>query len=289
MSNIKRHFISRFPNGYLVEADYSQLEIIALAYLTQDPQLVDDILSGRDMHCVRAAELARMPEAYFLLEYLKGNPDFIKKRKIAKAFSFQLQYGSGAKNMAKTNGTTVKEAQDFIDNYYARYPKVLQWQEHVMDSVKSSRTWDGTRRTPAGYPQGIGQYIGPTGRMYSFAEYDNDYRPGTVSFSPTQMKNYPVQGFATGDIVPMILGKLFRVLKNNPDLCDDFLLVNTVHDSIIFDVKDINSLRIGTPIVEEVMQQAPLYLKEDFDIDFNLPLNVEIKYGKNWMELEKIK
>ena len=54
-------------------------------------------------------------------------------------------------------------------------------------------------------------------------------------FSPTQLKNYPVQGFATGDIVPEVLGRLRRVLTEK-GLSDKVLLVNTVHDSVLFDV-----------------------------------------------------
>ena len=286
MSNIKKHFKSRFKDGYLVEVDYSQLEVIALAHLTQDPQLKRDILSGKDMHCVRAAELYKVDEATFVSEYLRGSTLRAKQRKIAKAFSFQLQYGSGATNMARTNGTTLKEAKTFIENYYNRYPLVKDWQDINIGTVRLSREWDGKTLTTLGYPAGKGVYVSETGRRYSFTEYDNTYKGiGHTDFSPTQIKNYPVQGFATGDIVPMILGKIFRALLNS-NIKNDFLLVNTIHDSIIFDSRAC-VLDLGLELVRTIMENAPQYLKEIFDIDFDLPLKVDVEYGRNWNELHK--
>lgn len=80
MSDIKDMFISRWKDGVILNADFSQLEVIVLAILSNDTQLKDDILSGKDMHVVRAAELFGISEALVSK----------KQRKIAKAFAFQL-------------------------------------------------------------------------------------------------------------------------------------------------------------------------------------------------------
>lgn len=80
MSDIKDMFISRWNEGVILNCDFSQLEVIVLAILSNDSQLKDDIQSGKDMHVVRAAELFGIAEK-----------DVTKKqRKIAKAFAFQL-------------------------------------------------------------------------------------------------------------------------------------------------------------------------------------------------------
>ena len=93
--SIKDCFISRWgSDGYLMEVDFSQLEVVALAILSGDPVLKDDLLSGRDMHRMRAAELFGIPEA----SVTDG------QRQLCKQLSFQLQYGAGYKSMAEKNG-----------------------------------------------------------------------------------------------------------------------------------------------------------------------------------------
>lgn len=79
--NIKECFISRYrEEGWVIEADYSQLEVYHLAHLSGCRQLLDDLLSGRDMHVVRAAEIFDIPEHTVTKE----------QRKMAKGFTFAL-------------------------------------------------------------------------------------------------------------------------------------------------------------------------------------------------------
>ena len=102
---------------------------------------------------------------------------------------------------------------------------------------------------------------------------------GGSSFS-TQIKNYPVQGFATADIVPLACINIQQLLEENNTKS---LLVNTVHDSIVADVfpgEDeivAKSLRSGCLAVIQKM-------KDMYNIDFNVPMDVEIKVGSNWLE-----
>ncbi|WP_201773228.1 hypothetical protein, partial [Vibrio cholerae] len=71
-------------------------------------------------------------------------------------------------------------------------------------------------------PAGRGEYRNPTGRIFTFYEYDApDFlrkRGQMTSFSPTQCKNYPTQSFATGDIVPMMLGHIYKLLMTDETL-----------------------------------------------------------------------
>jgi DNA polymerase I-like protein with 3'-5' exonuclease and polymerase domains len=287
MSKIKQHFVSRWEGGYILEADFSQLEVIALAHLTQDKQLIADIMSGIDLHCVRAAELFDVPQSRFIQEYKAGDKTREKQRKLAKAFSFQLQYGSGPTNMAKTNGVPVSVAKKFIENYYNRYPRIKEWQDEIAKEIQITRKPSKHLKTKKGIPAGQGYHKSETCRRYVFQEFDNDYRPGQVRFSSTQMKNYPVQGFATADIVPLVLGELLARLKDDPTLAESCLMINTIHDSIIFDVRSRDILDYAAHTIQDTMQSAPALLKQYFGIDFTLPLHVDVEYGKNWMELEK--
>jgi len=291
MSRIKECFTSRFDNGVIMEADYSQLEVICLAFLSNDPVLRSDILNGVDLHCMGAADLYGHAYAYMRDGYLAGDPKITKQRKIAKGFSFQLQYGSGAPAMADSMGLPLETAKKFIKNYYNRYKGVKEYQEYVADTVKKSRI-PSDHRTPLGIPAGIGHFTSITGRRYVFQEYDAPEwmraKGILTSFSPTQMKNYPTQGFATGDIVPLVMGELYDKMTSNPFLRTNALLINTVHDSIMLDV-DRSILGMVAREVKETMEDAPRLIKETWGIDFDLPLSVGITTGPTWAKQTEYK
>ena len=288
MANIRECFKSRSDNGLLIEADYSQLEIIALAYITQDAQLYKDLRSGTDLHAIRASEMFGIPLAYMLRDITAGNPSAINCRKIAKAFSFQLQYGAGYKSIAESLDIDETRAKEFIEIYYNRYPAIKLWQDNMIASVQAGRV-KSDKRTTKGFPAGTSTIESITGRRYTFQEYDSpDWMRKDTSFSPTQIKNYPIQGFATGDIVPMMIGELYHELALNNNLKEDLLMVNTIHDSVVFDLLDRTKLVDAAEFIKDIMENAPAYLKANLDIDFDLPLNVEISAGKTWLSLEKV-
>lgn len=271
--SIKSCFTSRWVTGYLMEADFSQLEVVALAILSKDPRLIQDLLDGTDMHRVRAAELFDVPELYVTAE----------QRRLAKQLSFQLQYGAGANSLAEKNGISKEMANKFIDNYYERYERVLDWQLEVRRTVIDSRKPSGGH-TEKGVPKGVGTWDSPTGRIYTFHEYDS-FRRGEASFSPTEMKNYPVQGFATGDVMALYRGRLYRRVINNP--IDGMCMINTVHDSVMFDVKDHSLIHKVKELCDEEAARLPQLLKDLWGIDTPVPFKIECKYGKTWADMVK--
>ena len=238
MSKIKECFVSRFDGGALIEMDYSQLEVIGLAILSGDAQLKADLKSGIDMHSQNAALLFNNSYANVVNAVGLGLTEWVRKRKIAKVFSFQLQYGSGAQNMADSQGVPKKLAEKFIANYYHQYPGVKSWQENNIETVKRFHEPTG-KKSVIGYPVNQGYLCSDTGRTYQFTEFDSPEfmkeRGIHTSFSPTQIKNYPVQGFSTGDVVPLAIGELMRYIYMN-EVEDEILFVNTIHDSVFFDV-----------------------------------------------------
>jgi len=278
MYDIRTCFESRFDDGILMEVDYSQLEIFALAHLTGDKVLAADLLSGKDLHTMRAAQLFVLPESLVTKA----------QRRTAKSLSFQLQYGAGAKSMAVALKISQSMCQDFIDQYYDRYPYVKLYQDTLIAKIAGLRK-PTSSHTPLGYTVGRAAIKTKTGRCYVFREYDNPfYVPSayghgrTTNFSPTQIKNYTVQGFATGDIVPLVLGEVYHAVV---PYHEDVKLINTVHDSILLDLREGMCHTIGS-LVKQVMEDAPNMLKNTFDINFNLPLNVEIKVGKTWANMK---
>jgi len=278
-SKVKTMFVSRWGDeGVILEADYKQLEVIALAFLSGDRQLIDDLKHGRDMHDETFNKVAHL-----LPSHLTDK----EKRRVVKSVNFGLVYGGGAKTLGKNAGIPTSLAKTIIDAFFDRYPGVKEWNKDVMTKVKMSRVLDKTK-TPKGRPRGRGVYKSLTGREYVFLE--NDSFPWLIaatgkltSFTPTQTNNYPVQGFATGDVVPTVIGKLFRALKEDPILRDKCLMINTVHDSIIFDVHE-DVLGGAIAMIQEIMEDAPQILKEVYGFKFDLPLKVDITYGPNWKD-----
>jgi len=275
VSRIRKHFVTRYTNGWIVEADYSQLEVFYLAHVTKDEQLRKDLLGGLDMHTVRASELFRIPER-----------DVSKaQRRAAKSLSFMLQYGAGSKHMAKETELPEDLCKEFISNYYNRYPRVEEWQRGVFSTVKRSRKISATK-TPKGEPRGLSTIQSETGRLYTFYESDSPQwmrRRGIhTSFKPTEVKNYPIQGGATGDIVPMMLGKINRWVTQNK-FNDTIKLIATVHDSIVLDVED-EMLDIACYNVKRILESAPEEYERNFGVEFDLPLNVSVEYGPNWAD-----
>lgn len=268
--SIKDCFVSRYRGGYLVEVDFSQLEVVALAILSKDKQLISDINNGLDMHRVRAAKLFGKEE----WEVTQ------KERQLAKQLSFQLQYGAGAKSMAEKNEVSVDTAKEFIRQYYMRYPQVELWQAEVLAEVQRNRQ-PSSHRTAKGYPAGIGHHYSPTGRIYTFREYDS-YVEGATDFSPTEVKNYPVQGFATGDIMALFRGKVMR--SGGVAI----LSVNTVHDSIMFDVPDTRCVVEVSDLCRRVARELPATIKELWDIIVPVEFKVECKYGPTWASMSKL-
>jgi len=173
-------------------------------------------------------------------------------RQEAKAHTFKPLYGgmSGTENERK-----------YYSAFLKKYPDIKIWHEKLQD--------DAIRRKVITLP---------SGRQYAFPKAERMPWGGS-SFS-TQIKNYPVQGFATADIVPLACINIQELLEENNTKS---LLINTVHDSIVADVypgeEDVAASCLGSGCLKVIQT-----MKEMYDIDFNVPLDVEIKVGSNWLD-----
>lgn len=286
MSDIRKCFTSRFKHGKLVEVDFSQLEVAALAFLSNDSTMKNDIRDKLDMHLVSASWVTGTDYDTLKHHYDNGDPSTIKLRKEAKRPRFELQYGAGAATIAKNNKWPLSKAKDYIARYFARYPEVKAWQERVAEEVERNK------KPKASWVMGVEEYISyyrcpHTQRRYVFSTYPN--KRGEPSFSPTQLKNYPVQGFATGDLVPTILGSLVQYLYGE-NLQDRVLLVNTVHDSVLLDVDMYNDSTINDcfKAIHATFGKAHDIMQDVFGIDIDVPIRYSISTGDNWADMSSI-
>jgi len=280
VSDIKQCFTSRFEEGLILECDFSQLEVVGLAALSGDPVLIEDLLSGRDMHRFFASQKYGIPE-----EEVTSS-----QRKLIKKMTFALQYGSGAKSLEAKNGLKKGEGQDFIDTYYARYSRVKDWQQEVFDEVKRSRV-PTAELTRAGYPKGKGEYVSLTGRRYTFFEKDKPagWRGEDLSpdFNPPEIKNYPIQGFATGDLMALYRARVYRRWTQDHDR-DKWLPINTVHDSVMFDCLNLETALATKSVLEHLASNLQDEVEDLWGIVCPVPFKVETKAGPDWASTRKI-
>lgn len=251
--NIKEVFKSRFEKGYIAEIDFSQLEWRVCAYLCQDPVMIKEIKEGVDAHTQNASLVFHIP------------PEEVTKeqRQIAKMVSFGLIYGQSAYGMAKRVDipiNTDKEAQKIIDVVYSKYKNLKKWHNELYYQALSKK-----------------KLVNVSGRSFIFNNPDKQI---------TNIKNYPVQSFATADIVPLVLWCAWIDIKKR--LNEKAYPINTVHDCIIFDCASLEVAKKVIKFVLTYMRNADKILYTLLGIRFNVPLDGEAVVGENWANMQTI-
>jgi DNA polymerase I-like protein with 3'-5' exonuclease and polymerase domains len=239
---VKKVFVSRWKDGRILEADFAQLEFRVSAYLSQDEVAINEVTTGFDVHSYTSKVITDA-----------GQPT---SRQDAKAHTFAPLYG------ATGFGRTKAEAE-----YYS----------HFTDKYKGIKSWHSRLAKEA---VNTGIIKTPSGREFSFPDVKRR-RNGSVTHF-TQIKNYPVQSFATADIVPLILLKIDDLLKTIQSC-----VVNSVHDSIVIDVHP-NEERQVLDIITHVNSQMNSLIETHFGIEFNVPLLLEAKIGNNWLDTKDV-
>ncbi len=277
-SLVRQHFISRYKNGKLMEGDLAQIELVVQAQISQDKKYMEDVLNGIDFHIKRLAVKENLPyETVFNFCKVARDPGWLYKRSIIKQFSFQRAYGAGANRIAQNTGLTVEEVKQLIHNEDLEYNTLKQFNMMLIDQVKRTQT-KTDKITKKGYPVMTGWYKNPVGARYSFYTEDApDWLKEKTTFSPTKIKNYIVQGTAA-NIMLILLGKIWRqAIKYR----NKFILINTVHDSILIDVQE-NQEEFACNLIKKEVQLLKDVIKEQFNYRWELPIIMEFKSGPSW-------
>ena len=289
-SKVKQMFVSRFGDeGVMIEADYSQLEVVGMGVLSNDPHLRADLNKGIDFHCKRVS--ARFGCTYEeAVQWCKDEsyPDYKlwkERRTECKVFSFQRAYGAGAKKISATTGISLEAVEAMIEAEDALYPGVPQFHKAVEQSV--NRTARPFFDPVLGMACKRGYWQSPTGTLYGFRSYPAPAylkKQGIMdSFMPTEIKNYPTQG-ESGFFVQAVLGKLIRHFIKCGFYGGKAYLVNTVHDCIWVDChKDV--LHVVAENVKRIMQSIPEMFNAIFDMEIDVPFPVEVEVGANMYDL----
>lgn len=289
-SQVKKMFISRYKNGVMIEIDYSQLEVVVQGLLSGDKALIKDLINKIDFHCKRVS--AKFGITYEEAVYLckdENAPDHTTwkgRRTGCKEFSFQRAYGAGAAAIAATTGMDIEDIKLMIEAEELLYPGIPKYNAAVESEVKrTSKPFRDFTRGGKVYRKGW--YTAPTGTRYCFRTYDAPewlQRKGIEdSFMPTEMKNYPVQGTG-GEIVQIVLGRLWRHFNKKKNYNGQAVLCNTVHDCVWADTTEDVKVEVATDM-KRIMESVPQLLKKLYNMDCPVPFPVEVEAGKNMYDL----
>jgi len=245
---VKKVFVSRWNNsafgmkGKILEADFAQLEFRVAALLSQDKVAMEEVSTGFDVHSYTAKIITEA-----------GQPT---SRQEAKAHTFAPLYG------ATGFGRTKAEAE-YYTHFMDKYKGIAKWHKKLGDEAIN-----------------LGRIKIPSGRQYAFPDVERRASGTPTHF--TMIKNYPVQGFATADIVPIVLLEIETRLNGYKSM-----LVNSVHDSVVLDVHPLEEKDV-LRIIDDVNKSSKSIVESYYDIDVNVPLLLESKIGDNWLDVKDV-
>jgi DNA polymerase-1 len=239
---IREAFVAE-PSHLLLSADYSQIELRVLAHLSKDPTLVDTFRRGEDVHDRTSREifgpLSPIPPA--------------EQRRISKMVNYALLYGKTAFSLAKDIGVSRKEAESFIEAYFARYPKVRGFIDETIAKARES----GHVRTLLGRLRRL-----PDLRAKNFPVRMEAER---------QAMNTPVQGSAA-DLIKRAMIDLHRELAERKMRSR---LILQIHDELLLEVPEGEAEK-ARALVKDVMENA---------LRLDVPLVADARLGKSWADV----
>jgi len=239
---IRRAFIADRGN-VLISADYSQIEFRVLAHLSEDPVLVAAFSEGADFHERTALKIFGS----------ESGRDPHQLRSIAKMVNYALLYGKSAFTLSKDIGVTTEAAQEFIDAYFAGFPRVREFIDRTLDEGRKS----GVVRTMFGRRRLVPEL---TSRNFQVR-----------SASERMAVNMPIQGSAA-DILKRAM---IDVHAGLPKVAGGRArMILTVHDELLFEAPR-EAADETAAAVRDLMEGA---------VKLNVPLTVDVGVGDNWKE-----
>ncbi|TPH52869.1 DNA polymerase I [Helicobacter pylori] len=208
---IRKGFIASSKEYCLLGVDYSQIELRLLAHFSQDKDLMEAFLKGRDIHLETS-------KALFGEDLAK------EKRSIAKSINFGLVYGMGSKKLSETLNIPLNEAKSYIEAYFKRFPSIKDYLNRMKEEIlKTSKAFTL-----------LGRY-----RVFDFTGV-NDYVKGNYL---REGVNAIFQGSAS-DLLKLGMLKVSERFKNNLSV----RLLLQVHDELIFEIEEKNALELQQEI-----------------------------------------
>ena len=306
-SDVKTVFESRFgADGYIIQSDFSSLEVYIQAILTGAVNLIADLKAGIDLHVMRLSlkehmdyeDVFRLCKGYTDKDgaYHDADQEWDYKRTGAKVFSFQRAYGAGAKKIAESTGMPLEEVEALIEAEQKRYPEIDVYFEKRTIEIKKNRVPTDRRIPHPDMPAvvvqlGISRVSTPDGKRYTYMESPSPEfaakRGEFSSFSPTEIKNYEVQG-GGGEWMKAAMWLALREFYRRRNFDGLAFLVNTVHDAQYADAHKSVRLDVGV-CLQACMEAASDFMEWWFSWPLPLPVPTDTVWGANMGEENKYK
>lgn len=232
------------PGHQLLSFDYSQMELRVAAHIAKEEKMLKIFQANQDIHRMTAAEVFGVPA--------KDVSNEMRYR--AKALNFGVLYGMGARGFASSAKISLEEAQQFIDDYFTRFPKIAEYIEQTKAFVKEK-----------GYAETL------FGRRRYLPDI-NSFMPQIRAATERAAVNFPVQG-AAADIMKMAMVKVFRECES--DKCRMLL---QIHDELLLEVAD--------DIIHEYAPKIRLLMEGV--VRLAVPLEVQVKTGLTWGDMKEV-
>ena len=220
---IRKAFVPGSPDGVIVSADYSQIELRIMAHLSCDSHLINAFREGQDVHAITAAKIFGVP-----LEEVTAD-----QRRIAKTANFGIMYGISSFGLAQRLHISRAEAKKIIDDYFANFPAISSFIEDTLTAARET-----------GYVETI------FGRRRYLPDINS--KNGTVrSLAERTAVNAPIQG-TSADIIKMAMINVERRLKAEGMRSR---MVLQIHDELLFDAV-ADEVEMLERIVREEMENV---------------------------------
>lgn len=221
--NLRKIFVTRYKDGALVSADYSQIELRLLAHYSKDESLINAFQNGVDVHSLTASEIFDVP-----IQEVDA-----KMRRTAKAVNFGIIYGISDFGLAQNINCTRKEAKSYIDRYFMKYSKIKAYLDDCIKSAKDT----GYARTLFNRRRKINEL--------------SSSRFVTRNFGERVAMNTPLQGSAS-DIIKLAMVNVHKALieKNMKSK-----LILQIHDELIIDATN-DEIALVARLLKENMENV---------------------------------
>ena len=238
---IRQAFLPR-EGWILLDADYSQIELRLMAHFSGDEALLEAFRNGEDIHTRTASEIFDVPKDWVTPEL----------RSRAKAVNFGLIYGISGFGLSRNTGVSRREAGEFIEKYFRKYPGVKRF----MDEFAAEGVRNGYARTLLGRRRYLPELQSPKAPIREFGK--------------RAAMNTPVQGTAA-DIIKLAMVRVDKALR---EAGLQSRLILQVHDELLLECPPEEAERAAA-LLKEAMEGA---------MELQVPLVAEVHRGKNWAE-----
>lgn len=222
--NLRKIFVSKFNDGLIVSADYSQIELRLLANMADEKSMIEAYQHGVDIHTKTASEIFNVP-----IDKVTS-----AMRRDAKAVNFGIIYGISDFGLSQNIKTTRNKAKEYIDSYFERYPNIQNFMNKNIEFAKEH----GYAKTDFGRIRMIPELKSSNFNVRKFGE--------------RVAMNMPLQGTAS-DIIKLAMIATFRELKNF-----ESHIILQVHDELVIDVKKEELSKV-VDIVKRCMENVKAY------------------------------